>query len=63
MKTCSNCPLPFWRDITLREFMDEIAHKTKFDMNDNLYKNQDVLREEQNNSNSDSEESKGSINP
>ena len=47
--------MPISKSITLREFLDEIAHKTKFNNNDNFFKNADDFKEECNNSNSDNE--------
>lgn len=58
LKNCSNCHLPVSTSITLRQFLEEIAHKTKFNNNDNLFKNADDLKEEENNEKSDTEESK-----
>ena len=38
-KNCENCALPVTRQILLRDFLEGLAHKTKFNGNDNLFKN------------------------
>lgn len=49
-KNCNNCPLPFNKQTTLRELLDSLAHKKKFNQNDLLFKSPDELREDDNNS-------------
>ncbi|MFS8159971.1 MAG: hypothetical protein ACMG6E_07130 [Candidatus Roizmanbacteria bacterium] len=59
LKNCNNCHLPVGKSITLRQFLAETAHSTKFNSNDNLFRNADDLREEENNEKPEQEESKG----
>ena len=59
MKNCNNCALPIGRsNTTLRQFLEEITHKTKFNSNDNLFRNVDDLREEENNEKPEQSDSK-----
>lgn len=52
-KQCKNCPLPISQQTTLRELLDQVKHLTKFERNDNLFKNYETLKEEESNSDDD----------
>ncbi len=59
LKNCNNCALPIGKSTTtLRQFLEEITHKTKFNSNDNLFRNVDDLREEENNEKPEQSDSK-----
>lgn len=46
-KSCNGCPLPVIYEQTLSEFLDKVAHKTKFKGNDNLFINTEQLKEQE----------------
>lgn len=61
-KNCRNCPISVSKTKTLRDLLDHMAHKTKFNDNTNLFLNLEQFRDLDNSSDDENKNSSNSWN-